>query len=453
MGELKPMAHQETALSYLSIFDSFALFMEQGTGKTLVILWHVLELIKRKDLSSVLIVSTLSGIGAWERDIEKFRPDEQKMLNSVITVINYDKVWRTSKTTGNPYDKTWEMIVVDESHSIKNRTSRRSKFLLKLSLKATYRYILTGTPIGNGKLENIWSQYAFLDPINARGHIHSRIFDGSYYDFLNQYAHLDRYHNPFKYTNVEDFQSKLDEYCYRVYKVDCVDLPEKLPDEIIKIPMSAIQKKYYKEMEEFNVIESLNIMAENPLAQQSKLRQIASGFVNDNELGDWKSSYDMKSNKISVLTELVESLGDKKIVIFAQFGHSIAQIQDAMKKMKLKTVTLDGKQRDKSIWRKFQDDESIRVIVVHYQSGNAGIDLYSSDTIIYFEPTIESIVLEQSRDRIHRTGQKSKCSYYHLITTGTVEVSIWRALSNFEDFSLSIFTESMSKYDKSWGHR
>ncbi|MCB5007513.1 hypothetical protein LGW19_10010, partial [Streptococcus mutans] len=106
--------------------------------------------------------------------------------------------------------------------------------------------------------------------------------------------------------------------------------------------------------------------------------------------------------------------------------------------------------KDKNIWRKFQSDESIQVIVCQYQSAAAGIDLFASDTIIYYEPTLRSTTLEQSRDRIHRTGQTSKCSYIHLITTGTIEVDIYRALSNFGDFSEKLFTETIEVYEKSY---
>ena len=118
--------------------------------------------------------------------------------------------------------------------------------------------------------------------------------------------------------------------------------------------------------------------------------------------------------------------------------------------MKIKYVTLDGDQKDKKIWRRFQEDKSIRVIVCQYQTANSGIDLYSSDTIIYYEPTLRSQILEQSRDRIHRTGQVNKCSYIHLLTKGTIEVDIYRALSNYSDFSDKLFMEYFNEYRRNY---
>jgi SNF2 family DNA or RNA helicase len=118
--------------------------------------------------------------------------------------------------------------------------------------------------------------------------------------------------------------------------------------------------------------------------------------------------------------------------------------------MKIKYVVLDGEQKDKTIWRKFQVDKRIRVIVCQYQTANAGIDLFASDTIIYYEPTLRSNILEQSRDRIHRSGQKEKCSYIHLLTRGTVEVDIYRALAGYSDFSEALFTRYMNGYRRSY---
>lgn len=433
---------QKIALAYMSFNDFFAFFMEQGTGKTLPTLVHILNLIKNDDIKDALIIAPKSAMGAWERDIEMFDVKDQKTLTSAVTVVNYDKVWRTQKGH-NKFDKEWGCIVLDESHFIKNRTSKRSAFILQLALKSDYRYILTGTPIGNGQLENIWSQYAFLSPYMWRKRVYSNIFGGSYYDFLDKYATLNRYYQPSSYKKVSELQDIIGEYSYRVTKEECMDLPEKLPDELIKVELK--NKKEYKEMMQTSTLMQHEILAENPLSRMIKLRQLASGFITDND----GKLIEYSTDKINMLDELIESLG-KKIVIFCEFKYSIKKVSELLSKRKIKYVTLDGEQKNKTIWRDFQSDESIQAIVVQYQSGSAGIDLFASDTIIYYEPTLRSTTLEQSRDRIHRSGQTSKCSYLHLITTGTVEVAIYRALKGFGDFSEKLFIEYMNGYTKGW---
>ena len=440
---IKLYRHQEIALSYMRSNNYFALFMEQGTGKTIPSLYRILDLLKSGAIEEALVVAPKSALGAWERDIELFNDLDREILRGGITLINYDKVWRGDKKS--PYYKKYGCIILDEAHSIKNRTSKRSKFLLKIACMADYKYILTGTPISNGQLENIWSLYCFLDPYMERGYPYSHIFGGSYKKFEERYCILNMYHKPSSYIRVKELQEIINEHSYRVKKSECLDLPEKLPDEIIKVDLA--EKTLYKKLATESAILEYEILAENPLSRLVKLRQLASGHIklNTGEI------LEVKSEKLSILQELLEGFeDDKKIVIFAEFKYSILTISNLLKKLKLKYVVLDGDQKDKTIWRKFQADKSIRVIVCQYQTASAGIDLFASDTIIYYEPTLRSNTLEQSRDRIHRTGQANKCSYIHLLTRGTVEVDIYRALAGYSDFNEALFTRYMEGYRRSY---
>lgn len=442
---IKLYRHQEIALAYMRANNSFALFMEQGTGKTLPALFRILDLLRSGSIEEALVVAPKSALGAWERDMELFDSFNRNMLHDGITLINYDKIWRGGDKS--PYNKKYGCIVLDEAHLIKNRTSQRSKFLLKLACMAEYRYLLTGSPIGNGQLENIYSLYCFLDPYLERGRVYSRIF-GSYQNFVDRYCILNMYHKPSSYIHVKELQEIINEHSYRVKKVDCLDLPDKLPDEIVKVDL--VEKKLYKKLATESAILEYEILAENPLSRLVKLRQLASGYLTYKEAGVDKL-LELKSEKLSVLEEILEGYpDDKKVVIFAEFKYSIAKISELLRKMKIRFVTLDGDQKDKTIWRQFQADKRIRVIVCQYQTANAGIDLFASDTIIYYEPTLRSITLEQSRDRIHRSGQKEKCSYIHLITKGTVEVDIYRALAGYSDFSEALFTRYMEGYRRSY---
>lgn len=426
--------------------DFFALFMEQGTGKTIPSLCRIRDLLRSGAISEALVVAPKSALGAWERDIELFNAVDQEILRASVTLINYDKVWRGGDKS--PYNKKYGCIILDEAHLIKNRSSQRSKFLLKLACKADYRYILTGTPIGNGQLENIWSLYCFMDPYLERGRVYSRIFDGSYQKFQDRYCILNMYHKPSSYIHVKELQEIINEHSYRVKKVDCLDLPEKLPDEVIKVDL--VESKLYKKLATESAILEYEILAENPLSRLVKLRQLCSGYLTYKE-GQEDKLLELKTEKLSVLQEILEGYPeDKKVVIFAEFKYSIAKISELLRKMKICFVPLDGDQKDKTIWRQFQTDKRIRVIVCQYQTAAAGIDLFASDTIIYYEPTLRSNILEQSRDRIHRTGQKEKCSYIHLLTKGTVEVDIYRALAGYSDFSEALFTRYMEGYRRSY---
>lgn len=440
MSEITLYNHQKLAINYMKHNGNFALFLEQGLGKTACILTHVLDLIKEGKIKDVLVVCPKATIGSWYRDMELFSEADKTILEIAVTVINYDMVWRRKE-----YNRDWGCIVLDESHKIKNRASKRSKFLLKLALRSKYRYILTGTPIGNGRLENIWSQYTFLYPELYRGHVRSQIF-GSYTKFCKDYCVLDQYWNPYRYLNVSQLQDIIDRYSYRATKEECLDLPDKLPDEIYDIELK--EKRLYKELETTSVIQSLDMLVDNPLVMLSKLRQISSGFIMD-ENG---KLHELKNEKISALREFLDDW-EKKLVIYCEFKHSIKQVCKLLDKLKIKYVTLDGDQPNKLIWRDFQSNKDIQIIVCQYQSASEGIDLYEADTMIFYEPTLSSTTLEQAKDRIHRIGQNQKCSYIHFLTVGTVEKEIYRSLKNFTDFSERLFTEYISQYQRSYGSK
>lgn len=435
--------HQKVALSYLRLNDYFALFMDAGTGKTLVGLYRLLDLFRSGEIVNALVVAPKSALGAWSRDIEKFNEMDCELL-SHITLINYESVWRK-----DTYDKDWGAIILDECQNIKNRTSKQASFLLKLACKCKYKYIMSGTPISNSKMEDIWSQFTFLDPYMERGRVYSNIFrekinGGSYYNFLDRYCILNQFYKPSKYIHVNELQQIIQEFSYRVRKEDCLDLPEKLPDEVIDVELK--EKAQYKRLVKTSALVEYEVLADNPLSRMVKLRQFCSGHINtENGL------LPVKHEKIDMLKEVIGRYPeDKKIVIFAEFTYSIHEISDLLKKLKIKHVILSGEQKNKNIWRDFQSDPEIKVIIVQYKSGNAGIDLYESSTIIYYEPCIKSDWLSQSRDRIHRNGQKNACEYVFLITKGTIEEAIYKALTKYQDFDDKLFTEYIGSYVKSY---
>lgn len=412
--------------------DQFMIFAEQGTGKTLPMLYHISNLFMQDDIKSGLIVAPKSAMGAWIRDIEKLPKGRRKYFDNV-EIVNYDKFSRKTSKTRIKYEEGVDIVVLDEGHAIKNQSSNRTKYFIGhnvgrgrvvgLNQKSKYRYILTGTPITNGKLHEFYGLMEFVKPGLLKGYREfeahfcvTRKIPGTFINFV------------VAYRNKEELMDIVGKVSYRVLKKDCLDLPDKLPDEVIYCDL--LEKTIYKEAEKHMAITIFESAIKTPMTLLGKLRQICSGFYID----EYKEIHLLKSEKPKMLEELVESIG-KKVVIFYYYGESYNQISKVLTKMKLKFVSLNGQQKNKNIWRDFQADDSIQVIVCQYKSGEAGIDLYKSSHTIYYEPHISSTTLEQSRDRTHRIGVNDHCNYYFLITKGTMEEKIYNRLANYEDFT------------------
>lgn len=104
--------HQEEILNLITVNKGFAIYAEQGTGKTLPVLVHLTNLFMAGKIKDALVVAPLSALGSWERDIEKL-PEFRRRLCKAITLVNYDKLSRTNSKARMDLTRPWGAIVLD----------------------------------------------------------------------------------------------------------------------------------------------------------------------------------------------------------------------------------------------------------------------------------------------------------------------------------------------------
>jgi len=437
--------HQRTALNLLRLNDGFALFMEQGTGKTFPVLFRMAELAASGRIGSALVVAPKAVCASWRDKAARLDENQQRALAGIrMEVVSYDLAWRRKEIR----DATWDLVVLDESHYVKSPSAKRTKACQALCSRARYRYILTGTPTSNGQLCNLWSQLSCVDPVVDRGRIYPSCLGGdSYYKWIERVAYMDPWHKPYKYRDVDRIQEVMGEWSYRITKDECLDRPERLPDEVLHVELPPKVRKVYDDMAEHSAVVELDALAGNPLTRALRLRQMCSGFLGLEDGG----GIEYPNPKVAALKDLLTDW-EGKVVVFCDFRHSVEACAALLSRMGLNPVTLDGRTRDPDVWRTFQACEGVRAIVCQYQSGSAGIDLYAADTIVFFEPSLSSNLTEQARDRIHRIGQTRACSYYWLLTDRTIEPAIYDALRGYRDFSEALFTKHISEYTRGRGY-
>ena len=131
---------------------------------------------------------------------------------------------------------------IDESTTIKNPTAKRTKSILQLGNLATYRRILTGSPVTKSPLD-LYTQCMFLD----KKHLGLE----SYYSYRARYAHMVKRNFGGRqvqiidsYRRLDELAGKLDHFSYRVLKEDCLDLPPKIFTTRI-VELSTEQKEQY----------------------------------------------------------------------------------------------------------------------------------------------------------------------------------------------------------------
>ena len=115
-------AHQRAMLSLLRLNDGFALFAEQGTGKSFPVLFRLAELAERGRIGSALIVAPKAVCESWREKVALLDEGQQAALERIgLRVASYDMAWRRPELA----QATFDAVVLDESHYVKTPTAWR----------------------------------------------------------------------------------------------------------------------------------------------------------------------------------------------------------------------------------------------------------------------------------------------------------------------------------------
>ena len=468
----KPYAHQITALEKSWNKETYAYFMEMGTGKTKVLIDNAAMLYDKGKIDGLLIVAPKGVIGTWyNQELPTHLPNhienvtilwqanitkgQQEKLDSLfepeetfhILIMNVEAL---STTKGTDFAAKFinshnTLMVIDESTTIKNPSAKRTKNILNLSTNTKYRRIMTGSPVTKNPLD-LFSQCYFLDPFHLEHE--------SYYSFRTRYAIMKTAHISGRsiqlvsgFKNLGELSDKLKDFSYRVLKEDCLDLPDKIYMKRV-ISLTEEQQKVYKQMKEKALAElhGEKMTTVNAPTQLMRLQQITCGHFK----ADDGTIQEIKSNRLTELMDVLEEI-EGKAIIWAHWQLDIKKIIEEIKKVHGPGSVVDyygltpQDQRDKNR-EAFQNDSKVRFLVGTPQTGGYGITLTAASTVIYYSNSYDLEKRIQSEDRAHRIGQKNKVLYIDLVAKGTVDEKIIKSLRNKVSIAKEISGEELSTW-------
>ena len=469
----EPYAHQKDALLKAWNKEHYAFFMEMGTGKSKVLIDNFAILYSKGSINAVVIVAPKGVYRNWsERELPTHLPEyithrigvwspspkkeEKQKLLDLFEVTNELKILvmnveAFSTKKGITFAENFilahqTLLSIDESTTIKNPKAARTKALIKLSLNAKYRRILTGFPITQSPLD-LYSQTEVLSP-NLLGFT-------SFYSFQNHYGQVVKRHfgaRAFRqvvgYQNLDELSERVDRFSYRVLKKECLDLPDKVYLRR-EVELTPEQKKVYGELKEYAIAElgeMEQVSVNNVLTQMLRLHQVVCGYTKTDE----GTEIPIENNRID---ELVNVIGEMrgKVIIWANYRHNIKEIVETMQELGGPDCVASyygdtsDEERERVIER-FQDpDSELRYFVGNTQTGGYGITLTQAQNVIYYSNNFDLEKRLQSEDRAHRIGQENKVTYVDLVAPKTVDENIVKALRNKLDLAQEVLGDEKWK--------
>lgn len=404
---------------------------EMGLGKTVQAL-GVINSIQIQH--GVLIVCPATLKLNWRNEVKnwlvrKFSVevvDKNQLINpeSQVVIVNYEML--KGRVLESVMSRRWDVLIVDEAHYLKSRTSKRTKVLLgdvtknKTSVRTegvikrcSRILMLTGTPIMNHPFE-------IFPLVNA---ICPEEF-GSFWQFVRRYC--DPVHSRFGWdfkgaANLDELNRKLRLFCMirRLKSEVLKELPEKRTQVILFPDTSKLKDR------ELALIRKHEIPYDTEEDISQAWEQIRRKKTAFNEMSTIRRETGIAKVKLSV--EHIKTVLDEeqKVVVFAHHHEVIRLLQSEL--VEFNPVVLTGEQsqveRDHAV-NTFQNDPTCRVFLGSIRAAGTGITLTASSVVIFVEIDWTPGWIDQAADREHRIGQLRQVLVQFIVIDGTMDARI-----------------------------
>ena len=432
-----PHKYQEAVIEHILKNQGTGVFLGTGLGKTSTTLSAIFQaMFDEMSINKVLIVAPKKVAEAtWQDEASKWDCFKSLTFSAIlgtraqriqalarkadVYIINRENVvWLLEHAK---YKPDFDMLVIDESTSFKDASTKRWKALRKVRTCFKKIVLLTGTPRPNG-LMDLWAQLYLLDGGKRLGRTLT--------EYRNNYFVPDKQNGPVVYSYrirsseaEKEIYDKISDICISLKAEDYRLMPDKFPPVTVPIVLEAKAQKAYRELEREYVTElkGEKITALSAAAVSNKLLQLANGAVYDED----KKAIPVHSAKLNALKEIVEANEGNPILVFYNFKHDKSRILEIFKNAKeLKSAD------DVRAWNAGKTE----MLIAHPASAGYGLNLQAGGHIIVWYGLTWSLEqYQQANARLDRQGQKEPVIIHHLIAKGTIDELVMSALKRKEN--------------------
>lgn len=426
----KPHNYQQFATDFILNQSICCLMLDMGLGKTVITLTALWQLaLDSFDVSRVLVIAPKRvAEDTWSKELAKWEhlsgltsslvlgsAAERKAAlqrKAFLYIINRENVAWLVKNHYWDFD----MVVIDELSSFKSNKAERFKAMKKVRPMVTRIVGLTGTPAPNTLLD-LWPQMYLMDMGQRLG----RFIGG----FRERFFLPDKRNREIVYSykpreGAEDaIYALISDICISMKAADYLDMPERI-DNRIEVSMSPKERKLYDDFQKDMVLSigDEELDAINAAALSNKLLQMANGAV----YGEDKKVIPIHDRKLDALEDLVEAANGKPLLVAYWYKHDLQRI-----KARFKNARCIDTAKDIDDW----NAGKIPLALIHPASAGHGLNLQDGGcTIVWFGLTWSLELYQQLNARLWRQGQKHTVVIHHIVTKGTHDEDVMRALEN-----------------------
>ncbi|MBA2539015.1 MAG: DEAD/DEAH box helicase [Deltaproteobacteria bacterium] len=420
-GELR--GYQQRGLDWLAFCRDAGLGCvladDMGLGKTI----QALAALPPKSAGKkTLVVSPTSVVFNWVAEIKKFRPDlsvstyhgARRVLdrNADIVLTSYPLL---RNDTEELVGLTWDIVILDESQTIKNPDSQVARAAYKL--KASWKVTMSGTPIEN-RLDELWSQLHFTNPglLGGRADFQDRWGEPISEGDAGAAKRLRERIRPFVLRRMKGEVAR--ELPPRTDSIMYVEL-----DENERITYDAIRAATQRDIVKLleaggGVMAALEALLR--LRQASCHSALLPSAIRTGEAPQ-------SSTKMDRLREALEdAVADgHRALVFSQWTSLLDLIEPHLEASNIGFVRLDGSTVDRGkVVGEFQREGGPPVMLLSLKAGGTGLNLTAADHVFLVDPWWNPAVEDQAADRAHRIGQDKPVMVYRMVARDTVEERI-----------------------------
>ena len=434
--EFIPHDYQKYAIEYIEQHKISAVMLDMGLGKTVITLTALNDLLfDYFEVHKILCIAPLRvSRQTWSDEINKWNHlkdlkysiavgAEKERLAALNTpadiyIINRENIQWLVEKSGVPFD--FDMIVIDELSSFKNHQSKRFKALMKVRPKVKRIVGLTGTPSSNG-LMDLFAEFKLLDMGARLGRFIGQ-YRQTYFMPDKRNGAIVYSYKPFPGAERAIYK-RISDITISMKAADHLKLPELITTEYSVQLNESERKKYEKLCNELVLnLPDGEITAANAAALSGKLCQLANGAIYDDE----QEVIKIHDRKLDALEDIIESMNGRPLLVAYWFKHDYDRIAERLTSLKVKFSKLDTEQNI----RKWNNGE-IPVALIHPASAGHGLNLQEGgSTFVWFGLTWSLELYQQANARLWRQGQKNTVVIQHIITKGTIDERIMKALSD-----------------------